>query len=154
MRGFAVVVVLVLLSVLLPFSAQAADSGAKAQTRTREVTYEKFLYALRIVESGDNIKVKDGDGGKAIGTYQIWRCYFQDAVEYDKTLKGLTYEDCRNREKATKVVEAYLRRYAKKAWEAKDWQTLARIHNGGPSGHKKEATRKYWARVQKALNKS
>jgi hypothetical protein len=48
---------------------------------------------------------------------------------------------------------AYFARYAPKALESKDWQTLARVHNGGPKGHTKKATLGYWAKVQKELGK-
>jgi hypothetical protein len=34
----------------------------------------------------------------------------------------------------------------------KDFETLARIHNGGPRGHKNPATVGYWNKVRKNLN--
>ena len=64
---------------------------------------------------------------------------FADAI----TRKGKVY--------AERVVMAYLHRYAKKALADKDYEKLARIHNGGPRGHTKRATIKYWAKVEKAL---
>jgi hypothetical protein len=48
---------------------------------------------------------------------------------------------------------AYFARYAPKALEMKDWETLARVHNGGPKGHTKKATLGYWAKVQKEMAK-
>jgi hypothetical protein len=48
-------------------------------------------------------------------------------------------------------VVAYLHRYGKKALADKDYEKLARIHNGGPRGHTKSATVKYWRKVEKAL---
>ena len=50
-----------------------------------------LLAAIRQVESHGNDKAV-GDGGKAIGPYQVWRGYWQDAVEFDKTLGG-SYQD-------------------------------------------------------------
>ena len=105
-----------------------------------------LLAAIRQVESHGNDKAV-GDGGKAIGPYQVWRVYWQDAVEFDKTLGG-SYQDCYDPAYAARVVRAYMARYAPKG--ASDEQ-LARIHNGGPKGHQKEATVAYWAKVQKEL---
>jgi len=46
---------------------------------------------------------------------------------------------------------AYLHRYGKKALADKNYAKLSRIHNGGPRGHTKRATLKYWRKVEKAL---
>lgn len=104
----------------------------------------KFLNAVRMVESSGNDSAV-GDGGAAIGPFQIHRAYWRDAVEYDRTLLSGEYTDCFRRDYAEKVVRAYLKRYAPK--DASD-EVLARIHNGGPRGHLKTATRKYWVRVK------
>lgn len=105
-----------------------------------------LLDAIRQVESnGDDAAV--GDGGKAIGAYQIWYGYWQDAYEFDKSLGG-SYRDCYNPEYARRVVIAYMTRYAPKNATAQD---LARIHNGGPKGHIKKATLKYWDKVKKEM---
>ena len=88
-----------------------------------------------------------GDGGKAIGPYQIWREYWQDAVEFDKTIGG-KYEDCMNKAYAEKIVRAYWKRYAPKGATL---EQLARIHNGGPKGHTRTATLKYWQKIVKAM---
>lgn len=108
-----------------------------------------LLDAIRRVETGG---CKDpanavGDNGKAIGPYQIHRVYWQDAVEHDPSIGG-KYADCRNETYARKVVRAYMARYAPKG--ASDEQ-YARIHNGGPKGHRKSATKAYWAKVQKEM---
>lgn len=107
---------------------------------------EKFLAAVRQVESSgkDNLV---GDNGAAIGPYQIHKAYWKDAVEFDKSIGG-KYEDCFNHEYAKKVVKAYLRRYAPKD---ASYETLARIHNGGPRGGSKTATIGYWKKVKRVL---
>jgi hypothetical protein len=46
---------------------------------------------------------------------------------------------------------AYWERYCPTALARGDWATLARIHNGGPAGHKKPATLKYWKKVSQAM---
>jgi len=108
---------------------------------------DKFLAAVRQVESSGRDHLV-GDGGEAIGPYQIHKAYWKDATNFDKTIGG-TYKDCFNPEYAKKVVKAYLRRYAPKD---ASYETLARIHNGGPKGHLKRATIGYWKKIKEALH--
>lgn len=93
-----------------------------------------------------------GDGGKAIGPYQIWKVYWLDALEYDPSIGG-SYRDCLNKEYAEKVVRAYWARYAneRRLGRPVTDEDRARIHNGGPNGYKKTATEKYWKKVQDVL---
>jgi hypothetical protein len=115
-------------------------------------TRSEILVAIREVESGSREDCPDGDGGRAIGPFQIHRRYWLDAVESDPSIGG-RYEDCRDRAYAEKVVIAFLKRHAPAAWRAADAETMARIHNGGPKGASKEATRAYWVKVRKALGR-
>ena len=83
-----------------------------------------------------------GDGGKAIGIYQIhYSCWA------DTTNKlGGKYEDCFNKEYAGKVVSAYLSRYCK----SNNFEDMARCWNSGPNWKNKyHLTNKYWARFNK-----
>ena len=73
--------------------------------------------------------------------------YWADAVEYDKTIGG-EWNDCFNEAYAERVVRAYMKRYA---FNGATMQDMAKIHNGGPRGHKKWATCFYWAKVSKVL---
>lgn len=109
-------------------------------------TVDNLLDAMYTVESKRG-KELVGDGGRAIGPYQIWREYWQDAVEWDKTIGG-KYEDCMNKAYAEKIVRAYWARYAPKGATL---EQLARIHNGGPKGHTRAATLKYWQKIVKAM---
>lgn len=107
-----------------------------------------ILPAIRQVESGGNDKAV-GDGGKAIGPYQIHRIYWEDAVEEDPTLKDGTYPDsCFQVDYSERVIHAYMQRWAPKDFTI---EQLARIHCGGPAGHRKPATVGYWARVSAVL---
>ena len=107
---------------------------------------DRLLDAIAKVESDHNPKAV-GDGGKAIGMFQIHRVYWQDAVQHDPSIGG-RYEDCYDPAYARRIVIAYMDRYAPA--NASD-ETLARIHNGGPRGHKKAATNKYWNKVKKEM---
>ena len=106
-------------------------------------TLRPLFDAIRQVESSGRANPPDGDGGKAIGPYQIWRVYWIDARMPDGT-----YEDCRNSAYAERVMLRYWQRYCPAALTAGDWQTLARVHNGGPRGASKKATLAYWHRVK------
>ena len=109
-------------------------------------TVDNLLDAMYTVESnrGKNLV---GDGGKAIGPYQIWESYWRDAVEFDLTIGG-KYEDCMNKAYSEKIIRAYWERYAPKGATL---EQLARIHNGGPKGHTRNATLKYWKKIVKAM---
>lgn len=115
-------------------------------TATCHAQSAELLEAIKQAESGGRADAV-GDNGKAIGCFQIHRVYWQDAVDFDPSIGG-SYRDCYDPAYAEKVVRAYMRRYAPKG--ASDEQ-MARIHNGGPSGHKKTATIKYWEKVRKHL---
>ena len=110
-----------------------------------------FLDALIQVESGgDNNAV--GDRGKALGCLQIWAVYHADAVEYVPALGG-SYRDVTDRVYAERVVVAYLLRYARMAVAERNYEVMARIHNGGPRGASKKATEPYWTKVRKEMTK-
>lgn len=111
-----------------------------------------LLNALRWVESRNrpDDQIPDGDDGLAIGPYQIHRAYWRDAYEQDAALGG-SYQDCRRRSYAERVIDAYMRRYAPEAWRLGRGERIARVHNGGPEGHQKRATYAYWRRVRARL---
>jgi len=113
-----------------------------------QAQYDRFFEALGAVESCNRDTVADGDSGRAIGRYQIWKSYFADS-----RVTG-SYEQCRNGDYARQVVEAYLKRYAAKAWASGDWESLARCHNSGPRwAQKKAATQAYWNKVAKEMGR-
>jgi len=103
---------------------------------------ESFWRALHVVETSGRTGPIVGDGGKALGPLQIHRAYHADSRvsgDYSR-VADLGY--------AKRVATAYLKRYAPQAWAAGDVETLARIHNGGPRGHLKPATKGYAAKVR------
>ena len=109
-----------------------------------------ILHAIHMVESGGRSVAPDGDGGLAIGPFQIHRAYWADAMKQEPELGGV-YEDCRKLDYAERVVRAYMQRHAATAWSLGDAQTIARIHNGGPQGKDRAATLGYWQRVRRHL---
>lgn len=115
---------------------------------------QELVDAIIMVESSGRDDAV-GDNGNAIGCLQIWEIYWIDATERSNI--GGSYKDCYKRDYAIKVFDAYMKRYAKEAWTdpAKfDAEKVARIHNGGPRGYRKTATKKYWDKVQKLLDRT
>lgn len=102
----------------------------------------KFIEIIGKIESNNN-DFAVGDKGKAISRFQIWEIYYKDAKNYDKSI-NFSYSSLTNKNNAVKVMTAYLNRYAREAVKNNDFEKLARIHNGGPLGYKKQSTIKYW----------
>ncbi len=107
---------------------------------------ESFWRALHIVESGGKRGgVILGDQNRSRGPLQIMRAYHADS-----RVAG-AYENVDDLAYSRRVVTAYLKRYAPKAWAAGDVETLARVHNGGPRGASKPQTKAYAAKVRRAM---
>ncbi len=105
----------------------------------------EFARALHIIESSGRLGAIKGDNGQALGPLQIHRAYHADSG-----VKG-KYEQCADLEYSKKVVAAYLARYCPKALKQNNFEVLARVHNGGPMGHKNPNTIKYFAKIRKHL---
>ena len=107
-----------------------------------------LLDAICIVESGgDNNAV--GDAGTSLGAYQIGKLYWIDATEFGKV--DWDYKtDVHDPIKCRQVIRWYWARYLPD--DAND-EMKARVHNGGPTGHRKKATEKYWNKVKKEMKK-
>ena len=122
---------------------------------------DRILDAIRQVETGGESDPANavGDGGQAIGPFQIHKAYWQDAVDHDPSIGGV-YADCKNEAYARKIVTAYLSRYCK-VWTD---ENAARIHNGGCGILKRQHSTKakdqkawanntkYWSKVKAHLD--
>lgn len=104
-----------------------------------------FFKALHQIETGNRVGAIVGDNGRALGPLQIHRPYHKDSKVPGDYTKVTDYDY------SVRVVSAYLKTYAPRAWAAGDVVTLARIHNGGPRGASKPATQKYAAKVVAAM---
>lgn len=86
-----------------------------------------------------------GDGGRSIGPYQISRAYWRDSGIRGK------WTQCRGRAYSEAVMLAYWKRYCPAALRQRNFEVLARIHNGGPNGHVRGATTVYWRKIGRML---
>ena len=107
--------------------------------------------ALITIESQGNDFAK-GDRGKALGCLQLHEAYVYDAAEHAGNY--WVHEDAYQRDVAVKILMAYMDRYAtvERLGRHPTMEDIARIHNGGPNGYKKESTKAYWAKVKKELD--
>jgi len=137
------------LAALLVAGAAMAQGPSLKQLDAVRAQLRPLLDALIAVESNGRDDAV-GDAGRALGALQVWRVYWSDALEHAPAIGG-EYRDVATREYAERVVVAYWLRYCAAAVEAGDVERLARVHNGGPRGHRKAATVGYWQRVQRAM---
>ncbi len=125
------------LIVLMPARLAAAPALAAAVDPSG---IERLLDAIVRIEShGDPNAI--GDGGRALGAYQIHRGYWKDGTE----LLGVDWphRDAADPKKSRRVVKAYLLHYGK----GKSLLEMARIHNGGPRGCEKKGTLPYVRKI-------
>lgn len=129
----------VFLLALLPACASAAP-----------LDLDRLIPALEQVESAGN-PAAVGDKGRALGILQIWDVVIADV----NRAKGTTYthRDALDPVKARAICRAYLSIYCtpRRLGRQPTMEDAARIWNGGPNGHRKAATVKYWQKVARAL---
>jgi len=108
--------------------------------------FRDFLNAIEQEEShGDpNAVGKDGERG----VYQIGRDYWIDGKGGDYETGVLDKDVCEQ------VMWNYWSRHCPEALYELDYETLARIHVGGPRGESKESTKPYWNKIKKELAKT
>ena len=117
---------------------------------------ERLLDAIAQVESGGDPKAI-GDNGRAVGMYQIWRVYVDDCNRIIRRVSdvrgGWTYADRLDPVASRDMCRLYIQYYGHypACHDGYHLERMARIWNGGPKGHTKKATLKYWAKVRKAM---
>jgi soluble lytic murein transglycosylase-like protein len=111
------------------------------------MTWAILLAALIAVESGGN-PAAIGDNGRAVGILQIHAAVVADVNRIAGT--RYTLEDRRNPVKSRQMCLIYLQHYGR----GKTWEQRARIWNGGPRGHEKKATEKYWEKVKREIEEN
>lgn len=140
---------------VLPHSASShgpatnAVRGRLAAARARRPACRCLLDAIRTHESLDG-RQPVGDGGRSLGDYHISRKYWQDGCEFggvDWSYDTLVWSDPHCRQ----VIRWYWQRWCPDALRRGDFEALARTHNGGPRGPRKECTRPYWRKIRAIL---
>jgi hypothetical protein len=112
----------------------------------------ELLNAIACIESNCDDKAI-GDGGEAVGRYQIHKIYVDDVNRIAGT--SYSYDDRYDPVKSEQMVIIYLTHYGdfytRVTGKTPTAEVLARIHNGGPYGYRKKETIKYWNKVKKKI---
>ncbi len=175
MKDFLIIliitVILLLLAIIVGFGigylqskypihahTQPSDSLPTAQTTPeRLITLDDLLNAIEQVESGGDANAV-GDGGAAVGSFQIHKIYVDDVnriqlAKHEERHMGYLpykYHWRKDRNISRDMVSIYLRYYAtmRRIDRKPTAEDMARIHNGGPNGWKKDSTKEYWGKVK------
>lgn len=107
---------------------------------------ENFFRAMNQVETAGKTGTIWGKHGD-LGPLQITKAYWLSSG-----VKG-NFMQCTNLTYSKLVVTAYMKKYAKQALQLGDWETIARIHNGGPNGHRKKVTLAYWRKIREKMSR-
>jgi len=102
-----------------------------------------LIDALCIVESSNNPNAI-GDGGQAVGILQIHPIMIRD-VNRILGRDAYTLRDRLDPAKSRMICRVYLSHYGGTVEE------MARKWNGGPRGHTKQATVRYWEKVRRVM---
>lgn len=112
------------------------------------ILHDLFLNSIITIESKGNAKAitKDGSAGilqiKPIMVKEVNRI-----CRINKIDKKFTLSDRFDVDKSIEMFWIYQNFYNKNA----SYEKMARDWNGGPSGHKKSKTKKYWNKVNKVF---
>lgn len=114
-----------------------------------------MLFELSLVALFNAIAMVESDrGATSDNVYQIRDIYIDDVNRICNT--QVSYDAKYDKKKSEQMMVLYWQHYGAKyehiAGEHVTYEVLARIHNGGPDGWRKEATKKYWEKVKRYLN--
>ena len=113
------------------------------------------LFNLNLAPLFDAIaKVESDNGMVSNNVYQLSDTFIMDVNDICGKQVFL-YTDKYDRERSEQMMKVYWsyygRRYKNKTGNEPTYSVLARIHNGGPDGWSKYATKRYWRRVKELL---
>lgn len=101
-------------------------------------------------------QVESNDGRMSNNVYQLSDTFIMDVNDICGKQVFL-YTDKFSREKSEQMMKIYWshygQRYKNKTGNEPTYETLARIHNGGPNGAQMYATKRYWRKVKAELEK-
>ncbi len=119
-----------------------------------DVPDQKLIDAIIERESGGekNPDAAFNESELAYGCLQIRQIYVDDVNEHF----GTSYEakDClNNRDLSIWIFTKYMERWAtrKRLGRTPTYEDMARIHNGGPNGHRQKSTIEYWEAVRSKM---
>ena len=134
-------------------SCATATAPLKKDMKVKDVIFSSIAW----IESTHNPKAVSRDG--SVGIVQIKSVMVKE-VNRICQMKGIekrfTLADRKNRKKSEEMFWIYQKFYNPNInfndISEKEMELIARKWNGGPQGHKKKATKKYWNKVNKRIN--
>lgn len=112
-----------------------------------EIVPNNFVVAIHQVETQGRFGAIHGANGE-LGPLQVTkRCW------KDSHVSG-HFSQCSDYNFSIKIMNLYLNRYCADAIKHNDFETMARIWNGGPNGIHVRATISYWKKIRKELDES
>lgn len=120
-----------------------------------------FFDALQKTETGSQSNPNEavGDEGESLGSLQIQKPYFDDAMLKYNTdtdlqnafpeLKNVKYDNVKNKDTAQKIVYVYAKKYEPELLQKKDYKSIARLHNGGPTWNRQYDTKYIYPKKEK-----
>lgn len=140
------------LFIVLGFTLVAMKPFSKGEVM-KNVLYSSIVW----VESKGNANAKSRDG--SVGIIQIKPVMVKEVnriCQIQGLRKRFTLADRKNPRKSEEMFWIFQEFYNPDlnldSLSEKDMAVLARKWNGGPNGHKKRATKKYWKKVSKRVN--
>lgn len=153
-NGVKLALYLILLCMVIAFFGYWRPYGTvdTPATVVHVYTFNDLLDAIAFVESNGNPRAV-GDGGKAIGMYQLHEIYVKDVnrlLTLHTNYTGATFfkpGDRWNALKSRQMVLIYTSYYGR----GLTVEDMARIHNGGPRGYLKPSTKAYGQKVLRIM---
>ncbi len=132
---------------------EQVESGGNANTLgdVKEINESSVMDANIVFHNPDEQRYYEY---QAVGAYQIHKIYVDDVNRIQKLWESkssgrfarqFSYEDRWNKNLSRFMAKTYLKHYGG------TFEEMARKHNGGPNGHKKESTKNYWLKVKRIL---
>ena len=144
-------------STILGFIFLASCATATAPLKKAMKVKDVIFSSIAWIESTHNPKAVSRDG--SVGIVQIKSVMVKE-VNRICQMKGIekrfTLADRKNRKKSEEMFWIYQKFYNPNInfndISEKEMELIARKWNGGPQGHKKKATKKYWNKFNKRIN--
>lgn len=118
------------------------------------MTLALILFGLNLKPLYDAIAQVESDrGATSANIYQIRNIYVEDINRISNVKYSM--RDVLDRDKAEMMMYRYWQFYGAEyrclTGKNPTYETLARIHNGGPYGWRKDSTVSYWKKVNKVM---
>lgn len=134
-------------------SCATATAPLKKDMKMKDVIFSSIAW----IESTHNPKAVSKDG--SVGIVQIKSVMVKE-VNRICQMKGIekrfTLADRKNKKKSEEMFWIYQKFYNPNInlndISEQEMELIARKWNGGPQGHKKKATKKYWIKVNRRIN--